>query len=84
MEVEITATDHGCRCISQELTLLVGAGVHKLILCGTNWATLRRMDPMLRPKVNGVKFLAYGSRKELPMIGRIKAIQRNRGGGTVE
>ena len=84
VEVELTPTDHGRRCKSQKVNLLVDTGVHKSILCGTDWARLQKVDPMLRPKQNHVTFSAYGSQDELPMIGRTKAILRNTAGGTVE
>ena len=57
--------------------------MHKMILCGTEWKTLREVDPKLMPKLCKVKFTPYGTHDKLDMIGRTKVILRNEVGGQI-
>ena len=58
-------------------------GVHKTILCGSDWRQLRKQDPTLKPKVCKVRFAAYGASKDLEMLGRTKAKLTNMAGKQV-
>ena len=83
VEIKLTATDHGRICETQKVEFLVDTGVHKTILCGSDWRQLRKQDPTPRPKICMIRFAAYGASKDLEMLGRTKAKLMNMAGRQV-
>ena len=83
-KLHLVAMDHGRRCSSQAIYPLVDTGVYRTILCGQDWQRMKKADPSLRPKRCRVNFTPYGTRDQLDMIGRTKAILKNEAGGQVD
>ena len=83
VEIQLRAIDHGRICETQKVKFLVYTGVHKTILCGSDWRRLRKQDPTLRPKICKILFAAYKASSDLEMLGRTKAKLTNLAGGQV-
>ena len=83
VEIVLTAMDHGRMCEMQKVEFLVDTGVHKTILCGSDWRQLREQDLTLKPKVCKVRFAAYGASKDLEMQGRTEKKLMNMAGRQV-
>ena len=81
--LKLTALDKGRPSDEVDVELLVDSGVHKTLLSERDWQKLAKGDRKAKIKRCKVNFTPYGTKINLPMLGRTKAILQARSGATL-
>ena len=81
-DLKFTVLDHGRKAKDVKIQLLIDSGVHKTLLSEEHWS-LVKASPNTRPpklKKNKVRFVPFGTKQNLPILGRTKCTLQAKGG----
>ena len=72
-KLQVTALDHGTPSDTVDMLLLIDSGVNKSLLNESDWNKLAQGSQKVKIKRCRVNFTSYGTKIDLPMLGRSKA-----------
>ena len=81
--LKVTALDSGRPSDEVDVELLVDSGVNKTLLSERDWQKLATGESKVNIKRCKVNFRPYGTKINLPMLGRTKAVLKAKSGPTL-
>jgi hypothetical protein len=85
-KVTLTALDHGVKSKETKMELLIDSGVHKTLLREEDWKRVSAVKGERPPKLkkNKIKFVPFGTKINLPILGRTRCRIRAVNGAKVK
>ena len=85
-EVVLTAMDHGVEAKEASVELLINSGVNKTLLSEKDWKKVKAVRGERPPKLkkNAIKFVPFGTKINLPILGRTRCKLRAVNGASVK